>query len=325
MPSPTKPHVSNALAHLRHGVTVCALVVAAAATVQMLVFGCVHFTQVRYQEVRHDAGQQPFTVISTPRHVSGAKQTGGVAPTVGPTTEPTKPEGDVAASLGLPRSLSDADSSLHVVSDMAAMAGTMATVILAMLTILGVAVAGGACVPGVDRVVSSASYALLLAMACVPWHDVFASLPFPGVFGGYGAMTDMSDAVDHGGRSLSLFVLYLVMPLSAMGAAFMVLGRFRAGIGEGIIVTAPSDVDDRLEREMAGIRARGVAAIAPRSVAALNQAIGDKPEDPEPEPPPAEVSARIPGLPPPRTGRNWLGRERRIGEVDPGEALKRPL
>jgi hypothetical protein len=85
---------------------------------------------------------------------------------------------------------------------------------------------------------------------------------------------------------------------------------------------------------MAGIRAKGVGAHAPRAVAALNHAIGDQPEQPEPppEPEPAAEPAprRIPGVPmratPPASRSIFSGsRERRIGETDPGDPLKRPI
>src|SRR5690606_3595526 len=117
-----------------------------------------------------------------------------------------------------------------------------------------------------------------------------------------------------GAPSIGLFTMFLLMPLATLAGSFMILGRFRSGVAEGIIVTAPSELDERLEREMAGIRAKGVAAHAPRTVAALNHAIGDAPTPPSapaPEPiaEPAPAGRRIPGLPAPR-GRNWLGRER---------------
>src|SRR5690606_25613394 len=89
-----KPHVSAALAHLRHGITACALVVVAAAVVQMLVFGFVHFTQVRFEEPKREVTAQPLSVVAAPRPVAGAKPApaaqnpGQPTQAAGPTTPP---------------------------------------------------------------------------------------------------------------------------------------------------------------------------------------------------------------------------------------------
>jgi hypothetical protein len=262
-----KHHVSAALASLQRGVSFAALLVCFCAVLQMLVFGFLHFTQVRYDKVEHAASVQALSVV-------GARD---AQPAHAATTEPPPP----------PRILSNWDPALHVVSDMAVTAGVIGTCMLAALTLLGVAVAGGGAVPGVDRVVSSCTWSLALALICIPWRDVLPSLPFPGVFSNYVTMAQLSDAVDSGQSSAGqLLVLYLLFPLAAMGGSLQALGRFRSGVAEGIIVTSVSELDERLEKEIAQIRARGVVASGtPRAVAALNEAIGDKPvEAPDPLP-----------------------------------------
>ncbi len=271
---PEKPHVSAALSSLRHGVTFAALVVCCCALVQMLVFGFVHFTQVRYDKTERPAAVQPLSVVAT--HAG--------AP-AGEHQAPTDPQyNDIN-----PRRLSGWDPSLHVVSDMAISVGVISTVMLATLCILGIAVAGGACVPGVDRAVSAGCWALVLALSCIPWRDVLPSMPFPGVFSGYEAMTSLSDAVDAGQASLGrLLAVYMLMPLASLAVSLLALSRFRTGVAEGIILTSVSELDERLERELATIRSRGVTANTPRAVAALNEAIGEKPSAPpmpiEPDP-----------------------------------------
>lgn len=315
----SRPHVSAALSQLRHGVTVCALVVGTCAILQMLVFGFVHFTQARWEQPDQNGGVPAYSVVT------GARSGGETA--MRRFDDPT-----TAIAAPVPRVLSEWDAKLNTISDLAVTCGVISTVMLAVLCTLGVFIAGASAVPGVDRSVSAASWAIVMALGGLPWHDVMTSIPFPGVFGDYAGMTAMSDAVDTGGGSLlKLFVIYLLVPVAMLCAASIVLYRFRSGVAQGVIVTSVSEVDERLEREMAGIRARGVTSSTPRTVAALNQAIGDAPAAPAPVPtaPPAATiepeaaPARKPGLF--GRGNRSLFNHRRIGEPDAGDGLKRPI
>jgi hypothetical protein len=318
-----KPHVSPALAQLRSGITVCALVICACAVFQMLVFGFVHFTQVRFVHPKDEPARQALSVVV------GAPARPAMSRAGRPQEE------QETALIPLPRAsrtLSDTDATLHVLSDMAVIAGIIATFMLSTLVGLGVVVAAGGGVPGAERAVSAMCWSLLLALACLPWREVFVAVPYPGVFGAYDDMTAMSNAVDGGAVGTPrLLVLYLLMPIAAFGASVLVLYRFRAGVAEGVIVTSVNELDERLEREMATIRTRGVANGMSRSVGALNQAIGEAPAVPAV----AEVAAPSPQVPLPRrpveapepkSGRSWLTRrDRRIGEPDAGDGLRRPL
>lgn len=329
-----KPHVSPALAQLRYGVTACALAVGACALMQLLVFGFVHFTEARWLRPAPKGVTQPLAVVA-------ARPAGGTAQRLDPGAVAASPTAAPTAGWPeMPRVLSEWDSTLRVMSDFAVAGGTIASVSLALLVFLGVAVAAGSSVPGVERAVSAASWSVVLGAGCVPWKSVMPSVPFPGVFSGYEVMTGLSAASEGGaaGAAVMMYTICLLMPLAAVGAAIVVGLRFREGVSEGIIVTSVSEVDERLEREMAGIRKRGVSGpMAPRSVAALNQAIGDRPEVPVAAPPAAASvpAAEIPAVPVPagtarrahepgtvRTARSWL---RRLGEPDPGDALKRPI
>ena len=243
----------------------------------MLVFGFVHFTQVRYDKSERPAAVQPLSVI--PAHAGG--------PAGQHQPPPLDPQ--YADLGGRPHMLSVWDPSLHIVSDVAVSVGVISTVMLAALCLLGVAVAGGGAVPGVEKAVSAGCWSLALALVCIPWRDVLYSMPFPGIFSSYDAMTSLSDSVDQGQASvLRLLAMHLLMPLAALAVSLLALSRFRAGVAEGIILTSVSELDERLERELSQIRARGVAASTPRAVAALNEAIGEKPLAPampiEPDP-----------------------------------------
>jgi hypothetical protein len=310
-----KQHVSAALAHLRHGVTGAAVVVLVCAIVQMLVFGFVHFTNVRWGPEPSQAQAQPVVI---------SQNSGGTATWRDVAVPTTKTQHNPAA-ISFPRPITAWDAGLHVASDMAVMGGVAGCMVLLLMTFMGVAVAGGASVPGVERAVSAATWAMLLGAACVPWRDFFASVPFPGVFGDYQAMIALSAAVDGGsGSELLLFTSYLFMPIAALIAAMLVLHRFRSGVEYGIIVTSVSELDERLEREMEGIRSRGVtAAGASRAVGALNHAIGEQPSLALTSEEPPLAATGTTGKPA-GGGRNWLSK-RGIGQADPGDPLQRPI
>jgi hypothetical protein len=326
-----KPHISPALAHLRYGVTACALVVALCAAVQMLVFGFLHFTEIRWVEPNTEAEATPLKVVSgqPPAGTTGVVEKAvpgqmavarAISPGVG--QPPVKP----------PRNLGKADAALHTISDTAVTAGVLGVALLASFTVLGVVIGAGAAVPGVAHATSAATWALLAAAACVPWQSVMPAIPYSGVFGSYTMMSEMSIAVDKGrGSALTLLVHFMLLPMGAMATVFLALYRFRDGVSEGIIVTSVSELDDRLEKEMAGIRSRGPAAGGVvRAVAALNHAIG---EAPQPVAPPAPVAAAAEpvrpaaavGTPTSQPGRDWMNRERRLGQQDAGDPMKRPI
>jgi subtilisin family serine protease len=330
-----KPHISPALAHLRYGVTTCALVVALCAALQMLVFGFLHFTEVRWVEPKTDAEAMPLQVVSGQPPIAGT----------GPGVEKAAP-GQVAVARAIspavgqppvkpPRNLGSTDALLHTISDTAVTAGVLAVSLLAVFSVLGVVIAAGASVPGVAPATSAATWALLAAAACVPWQSVMPAVPYSGAFGSYTTMSTMSIAVDKGsGSALTLLVHFLLLPMGVIGIAFLAIYRFRDGVAEGIIVTSVSELDDRLEKEMAGIRSRGPqAAQSVRAVAALNHAIGEAPQPlPPPVPPAAPVEpirqaapAAAPAAAASKPGRDWMNRERRMGQPDAGDPMKRPI
>ena len=173
---PEKPHVSAALSRLRHGVTLAALTLCACALLQTLIFGFVHFTQVRYDKSERPVTAQPLSVVA-PGHAGEAAGFHAAAPTPDPSVAPPPLH-----------PLSPWDPSLHILSDVAVSVGVISTVMLATLCLLGVAISGGGAIPGVDKSVSAACWALTLALTCIPWRDVLYSMPFPGIFSAYEAI-----------------------------------------------------------------------------------------------------------------------------------------
>lgn len=317
-----KPHVSKALSQLRYSVAIAALTVATCAALQLLVFGFAHFTSVRWEPAKPQNIVQELTVV--PAADPGKTPPAAEAPAGG--ADPFSERGrkvrriaEVEAQLAM-RVPSNWDAVLGQFSVLASVGGVISAITLGVLLMLGVVIAGGGCVPGVEKTVNAATWAIVLGLVCVPWRDVMPSVPFSGAFGRYSDLTAASDAVNAGrGDALGLYAGYLFLPTTAIAVALLVWFHFREGVDRGIIVTSISDLELTVEREMERVRTRGVAShVGPRSTGALNMAIGERPVVPS-APPLAVASSGDPSRP------KGLAMDRRIGEVDPGDPLKRPI
>lgn len=276
-----RPHVSAAIRQLRGWVTLCAIVLAVSAGAQALVYAFVQFTDVRYVEVRQVRTEVPLRVV-TSGEVGGSEQVGsggfagGVRATVPETSSKTV------------RILSGTNAWLDRTSSLACAAGLMSAVMLAVLTLLGVVVAGGACVPGVERVVTAGVWSLVLALLCLPWASIAPGVGVPGILVGYEAMTEAVDKGFTAGRTMGTLAgiaQWVVAPMVTMFAALGICLWFRAGVERGVIATSPSEFDRAVEREVEMIAKRGVASGAPKALGALNRAIGDEATAVPPSPP----------------------------------------
>jgi preprotein translocase subunit SecF len=309
-----KNHVSAAISHLRFHVAVMSMVVVLALLVQLMVFGFVHFTDARWQAVEQPALVPPLSVVTTASQktldTTTAEETdpGDKAEVADAKIDPRNQTLQQRKSTTLEDLEAQANakqlSKWHFVmgqfSSLAVTAGVVASVTLALLTILGVIIGGGASVPGIEKAVTACTWALVLALVALPWHEAFASMPFKGVFGGYESMVAASEAVSLEQKSsLALYASNLLMPLAAIGIALIVAARFWAGVSRGVIVTSVSEFDQAVSREISEIQSRGVASnIGPRAVGVLNQPAGAPVKGPavRPTPPP-------PAADPPKHGR----------------------
>jgi hypothetical protein len=238
----------------------------------MLVFMFAAYTEVRWTEVRAPKPERervlkvvsPAASVPVPAEagVSEAAVAGGV-----------RSLAEKDAPKPAARTLSAADGLMARISGLACGAGTLAAVCLCVLTALGVCVAGGGCVPGVERAVTAAVWSLVLALLCLPWSTIMPGLGLPGVLAPY---TDMTRALEDGAMSsTALHAQWAAAPLVAMFAALGVGLWFRAGVERGVIVLSPSELDRAVEREVEAINRRGVASSTPKAVGALNRAIGE--------------------------------------------------
>ena len=224
-----------------------------------LVWGFIHFTDVRHQQLEAKAASvQPLTVVNSKGAVVTIQ-----APPSEDAADVNRVEGPGAVVL---------DRMGEVIQTF----GVIAAVVLFVLMFQAIVVAGGGQVPGVEQAVTAGTWTLVLLMLALPWGGVLPEMTYPGVFRGYEGMVEASEAYRSGGPGAmgggAFYGLNLVMPLLMLGGLAVVVLRFRTGIEQGIIVTHASQLDEKLERE---IRERKLGELSqPRAVGALNQAIG---------------------------------------------------
>lgn len=316
-----KPHVSTALMQLRGWVTLVAIVIVGCAFAQALTFMFANYTSVRTEDIRAERDPKaPLRVVAqqrpaAPPHAgdstpdAGGATSADAGPAVGldaahepsAPTDPRLRAPSVRASREAP-DLSVGRSSWDVVmgrtSALASGIGTLACFVLCALTLLGIVVAGGGAVPGVERVVTAGVWSIVLALLCVPWVDALPSLRVPGIFASYQVMTTLIDGGTSAGATMGLFGLHfqwVAMPLVAALVAVGVCMWFRGGVERGIIITAPSELEKAIEREVTELARSGVTSGVTRTVGALNRAVGEIPATGRPAAPAASEPAGLEG------------------------------
>lgn len=258
----SRPHISAAVQELRAWVIACAVVVVLSATAQLVVFGFARYTDVRFLTLEGAPPARPVVVQNQPA-----------------TTAANAPvEANHAPDPN--RVLSVADRNMALVSNTASAGGLIAALALAFLTMLGVAVAGGGAIPGVERAVKAAVWAIVVALLCLPW-SAFAGQTgsrdlLPGVFAGYSSLLFGVERAEAG--AAGVLIEHVILPAVVVVMSFCVAYWFHTGVERGIIITSVSQLDRQVEREAAAIAKAGVSSLhAPRTMGVLDQAIGEVP------------------------------------------------
>ncbi|HBS28064.1 MAG TPA: hypothetical protein DEB06_01125 [Phycisphaerales bacterium] len=264
-----RPHISMALQHLRFGVTASAAVLSLCLIAQVGVWAVVHFTDARLTHVAPAPdGAAPLRVVrSAPSPLdetpdAGAKATQALTPV------------DAAEVNQVP---GQTHVRLRRLSGLVQSIGVIASLVFAALAFQGVMIAGGAALPGVEKVVTAGSWAMVIALVCAPISSVLPTVPFSGVFVGYEGMVQASASVRTGVEGapgpMGYYAWNLLTPVVLLAGIALVLWRFRAGVEAGVIVTSISQLDEKLESEIRNMRLGQLSS--PRAMGALNAALGD--------------------------------------------------
>lgn len=305
-----KPHVCSALVQLRRSVTLAGGALVLALVVQMLVFGFVHFTEARWSKPEQPSEPQTLSVVeSNSVSVNTPRKTTTI---------------ELVMEAAEIRMLSRWDSVLRQFSNLAVSAGIISCAALLMFCSLGVVIAGGANVPGVEKAVGALMWVTILAAMCLPIEVLINTLPIHSVFSNYDTIIQMSDDVEAGREpGTSLVAEQLIAPIVGIVLAVISVFRFHAGVEAGTIATSVSDFDKAIEEEIARINKQGVRVSGGKAVGALNSALGDTP----PSPPPVEEPPRMAaGAESASRGVGFMSpHDRRLSDPDPGDRLKRPI
>lgn len=259
-------HVAPALMRLGGGVMISSIFVAACLIVQMLVFGFVHFTDVRFEAAPPAAEQEPLKVV-TPKPADPAVV--------------VKKDGAARALPGAfeSRVPSRWDGVMRNFGDTGAWIGAVGCLCLFSQLGLCVVIAGGAAAPGVDRIVSAFNWGMLVVLGSMPLQTLFPSFPTVGVFTSYEVMAAASERTE-GGSDVSLTISIVGIPFLALFALVLANIRLRGGIHAGILVSSVNQLDERIEEELRRVRSEGVGSnIGPRTVGVIGAPLGAAPQD----------------------------------------------
>ncbi len=279
-----RPHISAALQHLRAGVTLCACVLACALLAQVVAWGVIHYAAPAETALEQpQAGVATDVVFAAPEAESEGEST--IAATPQAVAPATAEPGSASSINTVP---SGSGLMIRRFASVSMVVGVAATVGLCLFLFQSVAVAGGGGVPGVEKVVTATTWAMVVAALCVPWSSLLPAVPFEGVLRTGAGFDAASRAMNAGSTSaLGFFGQHLVLPLLLVAGVAACALRYRAGVEGGVIVTHASMLDERLEAELRN-RKLGEGS-TPRAVGALNSALGDTPE-----PAPAMSSKPVP-------------------------------
>jgi hypothetical protein len=244
-------HAAPVLVRLGRGATISSVFVAACLVLQMLVFGFVHFTDVRFEPA--PAPEAPLRVVTSKAQESAA------AP----------------AAVLVPRIPSRWDGVMRNFANCGAWIGALATMMLVTQLALAVAVIASTAAPGIDRIVSGFHWGLLVAFASLPMQNLIPAFPTIGVFVGYDTMAAASERAVGAGGDPMLVVSLAAVPFVALFALIFANARVRQGIHAGVLVRSVSQFDQRIEEEIARVRAEGVGSnIGPRAVGVVGAPVG---------------------------------------------------
>ena len=234
-----KPHVSNALAHLRFSVQACSLVLVLALAANIGVWAVVHFTDARWTEQTVQEETAP-----PPRVVDG-----GVVSRTG--KELVQRTTMVEVVQRVP---STTEVTLRDTWRLSAWLGSIAAMALLVLMFQGVVVAGGASVPGVEKAVTATSWSIVVVMLCLPMSSIMPAFPMDGVFGEYAGMTDTVEAMKSEAPGapgqLGIIAEHFLLPIACLAMAAFVAVRFTGGVERGVLSTTENEAERRLMEEM---------------------------------------------------------------------------
>ncbi|MFG0330905.1 MAG: hypothetical protein ACF8PN_13535 [Phycisphaerales bacterium] len=287
---------SDALGHLRFGVSAACWVVGLALVVQILAWAFVNFTDVRQSNVAESTPTPP-TVVSGDRVRTAARPRTESPATNDESSEASAASGD-AEPIDPNIAVTKADVWLRVASQIAHGAGLAGLAWLVLLLFNGGSIAVAARAPGVARVVHATTWAAAILCLALPWQAWIPEIPYPGLFTSYANMVAESEAYLAGGETAAPAVLFygrfLLLPGVATIATILIGLGYRAGVEGAVLSKGPSEFEIQIEEE-ASNRDAGSLVGGGRNASALRTTVAPSPSA---EPSSASGLAHLPAAKP---------------------------
>jgi hypothetical protein len=267
MASVQSPFISIALSRLRRGVGGCCLLIAISLITQILVFGVAAFMDVRHETI--EAPAAPATIVSA-EAAARTQPLGSIdaRPLESPAAAKVDSE-PVNPNIMRTRQ----DTIMQKASAIAMTAGKIAMIMLLPMLMVGVMLSAASATPGVEKVVSSFMWSLMVGLLVLPMGGM---LGLPWEYGGlvpYEHMTQHVDVqmVEGQWGSMTFHARFALLPLACLAGIGLVGLRFSNGVVAGIIPKEDLRIDPTLEREAGNIKVSslhgGRSAAALRTVA----------------------------------------------------------
>ncbi len=267
VPATHTASVSIALGRLRFGVLFCCWAVALALAAQLVIWAMVSFTDMRWEKGAADQSV-PLIVHAQDEPEESARTSSLVF---------ESPDMTPHVSVDANRRVTKYDSIFATAASLASGAGSIGMFALVPLVGLGVLLAAASATAGVEKAVSAFCWALIIGLLVMP---VGGLLGLPWQDGGlwsYATLTGQVDAAEGAGAMNMVFIAkYLLLPAACIVGISLVGMRFSSGVAAGLARKENLTLDPMLEREAGNIKPSSLHG--GRAAAAMQQAVGEKPQ-----------------------------------------------
>ncbi|MCK4871400.1 MAG: hypothetical protein KAS72_01630 [Phycisphaerales bacterium] len=273
---------TRALAARGGGIAVCCGLIVLCAVVQLLTWGVVEFTDLRYEHIESAGAEAQPLIVTRPADVP--QPTEGTARVFA--SSDAGPTSQVSGAVDANVAFSKYDIIFSTNVTIARAIALIAAFLLVGQLMLASILAAQARIVGLPRVASATCAAMLLALILIPWGDVFPQLGYPGALPSYQHIVAGPVSQGESAAPWSMIASVgtnLVLPFVVFVLAALIVLRYRIALDEELW-----SADDALEG--APSRTTESAQATPRRVRAIKQ--------PASPPSPAHASASSSESPP---------------------------
>lgn len=263
--------VAAALRQLRSSVGLSCWLIGGTILVQLVVWGLVSFTDLRWTELKPGEGEAPLVVSASEVRAQSFRSA----------LDDKTPAEAAAEAVNPNRMLTGADRTLAVATSLASGFGVLAVLTVVPLVGLGVLLAASSATAGVEKAVSAFGWSLVVLLLALPLGGL-VGLPWQGgAMYRYSELTAQIDAAaaEPVGLGIVFYAKFVALPLTCLIGTMLIANRFGAGVEAGVLRKENLVLDQTLEQEAGNIEASTLHA--GRTAGAMKQAFaGSTPTEP---------------------------------------------